>query len=42
MAIDFSFPPELELLRHKVREFIDDVVRPTEEAMDESLSLIHI
>lgn len=36
MAIDFSFPPELELLRHKVREFIDDVVRPTEEAMDES------
>jgi len=36
MAIDFSFPPELELLRHKVREFIDTVVRPTEEAMDES------
>ena len=36
MAIDFSFPPELELLRHKVREFIDTVVRPTEEAMDEN------
>jgi len=36
MAIDFSFPPELELLRHKVREFVDTVVRPTEEAMDES------
>lgn len=36
MAIDFSFPPELELLRHKVREFIDTVVRPTEEGMDES------
>jgi len=36
MAIDFSFPPELEALRLKVREFIDTVVRPTEEAMDES------
>jgi acyl-CoA dehydrogenase len=35
MAIDFSFPPELEALRLKVREFIDTVVRPTEEAMDE-------
>jgi len=36
MAIDFSFPPELEALRLKVREFVDTVVRPTEEAMDES------
>jgi acyl-CoA dehydrogenase len=36
MAIDFSFPPELEALRLKVREFIDTVVRPTEDAMDES------
>jgi len=36
MAIDFSFPPELEALRLKVCEFIDTVVRPTEEAMDES------
>ena len=35
MAIDFSFPPELEALRLKVREFIDKVVRPTEHAMDE-------
>jgi acyl-CoA dehydrogenase len=35
MAIDFSFPPELEALRLKVREFIDTVVRPTEDAMDE-------
>jgi acyl-CoA dehydrogenase len=34
MAIDFSFPPELEALRLRVREFIDTVVRPTEEAMD--------
>jgi acyl-CoA dehydrogenase len=36
MAIDFSFPPELELLRHKVREFIEGTVRPIEENMDES------
>ena len=36
MAIDFSFPPELELLRHKVREFIQTIVRPIEENMDES------
>jgi acyl-CoA dehydrogenase len=36
MAIDFSFPPELELLRHKVREFIQTVIRPIEENMDES------
>jgi acyl-CoA dehydrogenase len=35
MAIDFSFPPDLEALRLKVREFIDQVVRPTEDAMDE-------
>jgi acyl-CoA dehydrogenase len=30
MAIDFSFPPELEQLRQKVRRFIDEVVRPRE------------
>ena len=36
MAIDFSFPPELELLRQKVREFIEGTVRPIEESMDES------
>ncbi len=36
MAIDFSFPPDLEALRLKVREFMDTVVRPTEDAMDES------
>jgi acyl-CoA dehydrogenase len=35
MAIDFSFPPELEALRLRVREFIDTVVRPTEQAIDE-------
>ena len=36
MAIDFSFPPELEALRAKVREFIDTIVRPLEEQLDES------
>jgi len=36
MAIDFSFPPELEALRTKVREFIDTIVRPLEEQLDES------
>ena len=36
MAIDFSFPPELEALRGKVREFIDTIVRPLENDLDES------
>ncbi len=36
MAIDFSFPPELEELRTKVREFMDTVVRPIERKADES------
>ena len=36
MAIDFSFPPELEALRLKVRQFIDTIVRPLEEQLDES------
>jgi len=31
MAIDFSFPPELEELRQKVRRFIEEVVRPREQ-----------
>ncbi len=31
MAIDFTFPPELDELRHKVRDFMDQIVRPTEE-----------
>ena len=35
MAIDFSFPPELELVRHKVREFIETVVRPAEAEIAE-------
>ena len=28
MAIDFTLSPELEQLRLRVRDFIDDVVRP--------------
>jgi acyl-CoA dehydrogenase len=31
MAIDFTFPEEVELVRHKVREFCDQVVRPAEK-----------
>jgi acyl-CoA dehydrogenase len=30
MAIDFSFPPEIEALRLRVREFVTEVVRPAE------------
>jgi acyl-CoA dehydrogenase len=33
MAIDFSFPPEIDALRLKVREFIAEVVRPKEAAI---------
>ncbi len=35
MAIDFSFPPEIEELRLKVREFIAQVVRPAEQRIAE-------
>lgn len=35
MAIDFSFPPEIDALRLKVRDFIAQVVRPTEEKIAE-------
>ena len=31
MAIDFTFPPELDEIRLKVRAFVDEVVRPVEE-----------
>ena len=34
MAIDFSFPEEIELVRTKVREFCDQVVRPAEKAIE--------
>jgi acyl-CoA dehydrogenase len=31
MAIDFTFPPEVEEVRQRVRAFMDDEVRPAEE-----------
>jgi acyl-CoA dehydrogenase len=34
VAIDFSFPDDVELVRHKVRDFIAKVVRPCEEAIE--------
>ncbi len=34
MAIDFSFPEEIEHLRVKVREFMEQVVRPAEKEID--------
>ncbi len=36
MAIDFSFPEEIELIRQKVREYCDQVVRPAEKEIAES------
>ena len=35
MAIDFSFPPEIEALRLKVHDFIEQVVRPAEARIAE-------
>ena len=35
MAIDFSFPPEIDELRLKVRRFIAEVVRPAEARIAE-------
>jgi acyl-CoA dehydrogenase len=34
MAIDFTFPEEIELVRHEVRQFCDQVVRPAEKEID--------
>jgi acyl-CoA dehydrogenase len=34
MAIDFSFPEEIQLVRQKVREYCDQVVRPGEKAIE--------
>jgi len=34
MAIDFSSPPEIEQVRHQVRKFCDEVVRPAEREID--------
>ena len=35
MAIDFTLSPELEEIRPRVRTFIDDVVRPAEQKIDD-------
>jgi acyl-CoA dehydrogenase len=35
MAIDFTFPPEIDTLRLKVRDFVQTVVRPAEAAIAE-------
>jgi acyl-CoA dehydrogenase len=35
MAIDFSFPPEIEEVRHRVRKFCEEIVRPAEAAIAE-------
>ncbi len=35
MAIDFSFPPEVEEVRHRVQRFCEEVVRPAEQAIAE-------
>jgi len=35
MAIDFSFPPDIDALRLKVRDFIAQVVRPAEQRIAE-------
>ena len=34
MAIDFSFPPEIEQVRQRVRQFCDEVVRPAEQEIE--------
>ena len=35
MAIDFSFSPEIEEVRHQVRRFCEEIVRPAEAAIAE-------
>ncbi|WP_334145148.1 acyl-CoA dehydrogenase family protein, partial [Rhabdothermincola sp.] len=35
MAIDFTFPPEIDEVRFKVRDFCDTVVRPVEARAEE-------
>ena len=34
MAIDFSLTPELEAIRLRVREFVDDVIKPEEARIE--------
>ncbi len=36
MAIDFTFPEDVQLVIHKVRDFCEQVVRPAEKAIAES------
>ena len=36
MAIDFSFPEDVEHVRQKVREFCDQIVRPAEKEIEEN------
>jgi len=36
MAIDFSFPEEVQHVRHQVQKFLDEVVRPCEAAIAEN------
>ena len=36
MSIDFSFPEELQVVISKVRDFCDQVVRPSEKVIDEN------
>jgi acyl-CoA dehydrogenase len=35
MAIDFSLSPELEAIRGDVRQFVDDVIRPAEQHIEQ-------
>jgi acyl-CoA dehydrogenase len=35
MAIDFSLSPELEAIRTRVRTFVEDVIKPTEQRIEE-------
>ena len=35
MAIDFSLSPELEAIRGDVRQFVDDVIRPAEQRIEQ-------
>jgi acyl-CoA dehydrogenase len=36
MAIDFTFPPEVEEIRFKVRDFIQGTVKPLEQEIDDA------
>jgi len=36
MAIDFSFPPEVEEVRHRIRQFLSEIVGPSEKAIEDN------